>query len=117
MNQNLVEQDKEDEAKTFKMQYKKMDRCLYTVVTLLHFGFEMSVAIQVDDIGKVFNFIVTFGCCFLFFIMPSLMYFTAASTHPERVSDQATRLVSTVNLIFGLFVFSISLYSQYLSLK
>ena len=93
-----------------------MNSYLYTAVTLAHFAFEITMAIKVDDVGAVINFITTFSSSFMFFFIPSLLYYKACKMHPEKPKDKWLPLVSILNSGLGLVVFCLSLYSNVLAL-
>ena len=110
-----VETDNVSASDMNTLAYKTMPSWIYLSVTVAIYVSEIALAILIDDIGNVFNFIVTFAGSGLCFWIPSLLFqrgYTLYASEEYKAQNKCIYIASWINFFMGFFFFGLFLYAN-----
>ena len=101
------------------LTYKDMNNCYYYLSTLGLFAIEAFLAIVVNDIGTIFNFLSAVTVTFLGFWFPAFFFIYAERKFPNEKLSKANgfhRCMAYFHILLGLLIFILSISSNIISL-
>jgi len=101
------------------LTYKDMNNFYYYAITLGLFALEVFLAIILDDIGTIFNYLSAITVTFLGFWFPAFFFIYAEKKFPNHKLYQSNlfhRIMAYFHIFLGLIIFVLSISSNIITL-
>ena len=96
-----------------------MNNLYYYLSTLALFGLEVFLAIVLNDIGTIFNFLSAVTTTFLGFLFPAFFFIYGEKKFPNKKLQNENgihRMMAYLHILLGIFIFVLSITSNIISM-